>query len=294
MTGAGLATLGYASLIERNAFRLRRTTVPVLAPHSRPLRVLHISDLHMRGRQRRKQAWLRSLASCEPDLVVHTGDTLSSADGVAATLDALAPLLELPGVFVLGSNDYYAPVPKNPLRYLNPRHRRVMGPELPWRDLSKGLADAGWVDLTNARTELVLPDGRLLEVRGVDDPHLKLHRLEDVEGEADAAADLRVGLVHAPEPRVLDEFVGDGVDLVFCGHTHGGQLRVPGVGALVTNCGLDRDRARGVSRYGGGGRVAWLHVSAGIGTSPYAPVRFACPPEATLLTLVGRSEPGGR
>jgi predicted MPP superfamily phosphohydrolase len=57
---------------------------------------------------------------------------------------------------------------------------------------------------------------------------------------------------------------------------------VPLYGALVTNCGLDRGRARGLSRYDG----TWLHVSAGLGTSPYAPVRFACPPEATLLTLV--------
>jgi predicted MPP superfamily phosphohydrolase len=82
---------------------------------------------------------------------------------------------------------------------------------------------------------------------------------------------------------VIDAFVDDGFRLVVSGHTHGGQLRVPGYGALVTNCGLDRTRARGLSRWRDG---AWLHVSAGLGTSPYAPVRFACPPEATLLTLV--------
>jgi predicted MPP superfamily phosphohydrolase len=60
---------------------------------------------------------------------------------------------------------------------------------------------------------------------------------------------------------------------------------VPGVGAVVTNCGIDRARARGASRWG---THTWLHVSAGLGTSPWAPVRFACPPEATLLTLVSR------
>ncbi len=84
---------------------------------------------------------------------------------------------------------------------------------------------------------------------------------------------------------MLDRFAADGYDLVLAGHTHGGQLRVPGVGALVTNCGLDRSRARGVSRWGS---HMWLHVSAGLGTSPFAPVRFACPPEASLLTLVPR------
>jgi predicted MPP superfamily phosphohydrolase len=76
----------------------------------------------------------------------------------------------------------------------------------------------------------------------------------------------------------------DGADLVLAGHTHGGQLCVPGVGALVTNCDLPRSRAKGMSQHGD----AVLHVSAGLGTSPYAPVRFACRPEATLLTITAR------
>ena len=90
----------------------------------------------------------------------------------------------------------------------------------------------------------------------------------------------------------------DGAGLVIAGHTHGGQLAVPLVGALVTNCDLDRRRAKGLSRWwpgadrgavvGGAADAAWLHVSAGLGTSPYAPVRFACRPEATLLTLTAR------
>ena len=120
---------------------------------------------------------------------------------------------------------------------------------------------------------------------GVDDPHLGLDRYDRVAGRRDGSPALRLGLTHSPEPRVLDRFAADGYDLVLAGHTHGGQLRVPGVGALVTNCGLDRSRARGASRWGA---HTWLHVSAGLGTSPFAPVRFACPPEATLLTLVPR------
>jgi predicted MPP superfamily phosphohydrolase len=71
--------------------------------------------------------------------------------------------------------------------------------------------------------------------------------------------------------------------LVMAGHTHGGQLCLPFYGALVTNCGLDRSRAKGPSRWGANMQ---LYVSAGIGTSPFAPVRFCCRPEATLLTLI--------
>jgi uncharacterized protein len=92
---------------------------------------------------------------------------------------------------------------------------------------------------------------------------------------------------------VLDQFAADGYDLLLAGHTHGGQLCVPGFGALVTNCGIDRARARGLSMHPQVAPVdrktAWLHVSGGLGTSPWVPVRFACRPEATLLTLVPAS-----
>lgn len=280
LAGAAVAGVGYAAGVERNAFVLRRYDVPVLPPGERPLRVLHVSDVHMLGRQRRKREFIRSLAAERPDLVVTTGDNLAGPDGVAAMLDAVAPLHGVPGLFVLGSNDYYAPRPKNPLKYFRPRHKRVVGTPLPWRDLVDGFEDLGWVDLTNARRTIAV-DGRTVEVAGVDDPHLKRDRLAVADAPVSPDAVLHLALVHAPEPRALDRFERSGFDLLLCGHTHGGQLRVPGVGALVTNCGLDRARARGLSRYG----RAWLHVSAGLGTSPYAPVRFACRPEASLLTL---------
>ena len=280
LLGAGAATVAYAAGVERNAFALRRYDVPVLPPGSRPLRVLHLSDAHMLARQRRKQEFVRSLAAESPDLVVTTGDNLAGPDGVAAMLAALAPFRGLPGAFVLGSNDYYAPRPKNPFKYFFPRHKRVLGTPLPWRDLVAGLREMGWADLTNAR-RVTAVDGRLVEVAGVDDPHLKRDRPAVADAPVSPEAVAHLALVHAPEPRVLDRFERSGFGLLLCGHTHGGQLRIPGVGALVTNCGIDRPRARGLSRYG----RAWLHVSAGLGTSPYAPVRFACRPEASLLTL---------
>jgi predicted MPP superfamily phosphohydrolase len=279
VTAAG--GVAYAALWERNAFTLRTFEIPVLAPGARPMRVLHISDIHMLGRQRRKQAWIADLARLVPDLVISTGDHLAGPDGVSGTLTALEPLLERPGAFVLGSNDYYAPKPKNPFKYFMPGHKRVQGESLPWPELVSGLRGAGWADLTNARVS-VTADGRRVDLRGVDDPHLRRDRLAAVAGPVDPAADLSIGVVHAPEPRVLQTFVADGVPLLLAGHTHGGQLRLPGYGALVTNCGIDRDRCRGLSAFDG----AALHVSAGLGTSPYAPVRFACRPEASLLTLL--------
>ncbi len=288
---AGAATLGYAGLYERTRWTLRRFDVPVLAPGSAPLRLLHVSDVHMTAGQRSKQEWLAGLTGLRPDIVVDTGDNLAGQDAVPPTLRALDGLLDVPGAFVTSSNDYYAPKPKNPLKYFKKKHKRVHGDPLPWRDMRDAFAGRGWLDLTNGRDELTV-DGRRIVLAGVDDPHLKRDRYDSVAGPADPTADLRIGLVHAPEPRVLDRFAADGYDLVLCGHTHGGQLRVPGYGALVTNCGLDRARVRWVSRWAEPTperpNGTWLHVSAGLGTSPYAPVRFACPPEATLLTLTAR------
>lgn len=284
IVGFGAAVTAYASLVERNLFTLRRFDVPVLEPGSSPLRILHISDLHMTAGQSRKQDWVRHLGDLDPDLVVTTGDNLAGQDAVQPTLSALAPLMQRPGAFVLGSNDYWAPRPKNPLKYFRPNSKRVHGTKLPWQPLRDAMAEAGWLDLTNARG-WVKADGRQIACAGVDDPHLRYDRYGDVAGEADPHADLRLALTHSPEPRIVNSFAADGYDLVLAGHTHGGQLRVPFYGALVTNCGIDRPRARWLHRWA---PDTWLHISAGLGTSPYAPVRFACRPEATLLTLVAR------
>ncbi|MEU4801195.1 metallophosphoesterase [Actinosynnema sp. NPDC023587] len=290
-TALGTATVAYAAGIERRHWTLRQATVPVLAPGSAPMRVLHISDLHMLPGQKSKQRWVAALAELEPDLVVNTGDNLAHQQAVPGVIRALGPLLNRPGAFVFGSNDYFAPRPKNPVRYLLPssKTKRIHGITLPWRDLRAAMIEHGWLDLTHVRETFTVA-GQSVFAAGLDDPHLKRDRYEEIAGRVPAAA-LRLGVTHSPEPRVLDPFAADGYDLVLAGHTHGGQLRIPGYGALVTNCDLDRSRARGVSRWGS---HMWLNVSAGLGTSPYAPVRFACPPEASLLTLVARPVDAGQ
>jgi predicted MPP superfamily phosphohydrolase len=293
----GAAGLAYASLVERNAYALRRVTVPVLSAGHRPLRVVHVSDLHLMPGQRRKAAWVAALADLRPDLVVNTGDNISHPDAIPLALEAFSAFEGVPGVFVMGSNDYFVPQPKNPFLYLLPPRPPApsRSPRLPTEDLVKGMLDLGWTDLTNTRATLAVA-GSPVEFVGVDDPHLKYDRYGLVEGPFSPEAELRVGVTHAPYQRILDAMTRDGAELVVAGHTHGGQLCLPLYGALVTNCDLDRGRAKGLSRWWpGAGRslgspppadAAWLEVSAGLGTSPYAPVRFACRPEATLLTLV--------
>jgi predicted MPP superfamily phosphohydrolase len=288
---AGAAGLGYAAGVEARWFALRRVVVPVLPAGHRPLRVLHVSDLHLTPHQGRKRAWVRRLARLEPDLVVNTGDNLAHPEAVPAVLDSFGDLLDVPGVFVLGSNDYFAPSLRNPLRYLLPDdgQRNTHSPKLPFGDLRAGFEDRGWVDLTNRRSSLAVA-GTRIAFAGVDDPHLGYDDLVAVSGPADPDADLRMGVTHAPYLRVLDQFAADGYETVLAGHTHGGQLCLPFYGALVTNCDLETARVKGLHRHPATAGVersgsSWLHVSAGLGTSPYAPVRFCCRPEATLLTF---------
>jgi uncharacterized protein len=287
LTTAGALGLGYA-WAEARAFTLRSFTLPALPPGSAPIRVLHLSDIHLVPRQHRKRTWLASLARLEPDLVVSTGDNIAAEDAVPALLEAHGALLDRPGVFVLGSNDYWAPRPKNPARYFlrNGGSRRIHGRRLPTAELVEGFRSAGWLDLTNRRGTLKIGSS-LLEFVGVDDPHLHYDRYEQVAGSPDPAAGLTIGVTHAPYRRVLDAMAADGAGLLLAGHTHGGQLCVPGFGALVTNCDLPRRQAKGVSRWPAGhGTGPLLHVCAGLGTSPFTAVRFACRPEAALLTLV--------
>lgn len=289
LAAAGAGCLAWAAGYEVRAFRLRRVDVPVLAAGSAPLRVLHLSDLHLTPHRRETVEWVRGLAALEPDLVVDTGDNLAHVDAVPSVLEALEPLLELPGAFVLGSNDYFGPRPKNPFGYVGgPSMVQGGAPRLPTDLLVSGLTESGWLDLSNTAGSVDVA-GRRVDLVGVDDPHLGLddyRAARRARPAAGAGGDVRIAVTHAPYLRVLDPMTDDEPDLVLAGHTHGGQVAVPFFGALVTNCDLPRRHARGLHRWRHDDAETWLHVSAGLGTSPYAPIRFACPPEATLLTLV--------
>ena len=280
-----LGGLVWSTVVERRWFALRRVEAAVLDPGAWPIRLLHLSDLHITPNQHQKAAWARALADLRPDLVVNTGDTLAHAKAVPMAVQAFGPLLDVPGAFVFGNNDYYAPRFKSPHRYFLKSKRLPDAAPLPWRDLRAAQAERGWIDLSNRRQTIEVR-GQRIALAGVDDPHLHRAKYELIEGRAERDAVVRIGVAHSPEPEILDRFAADGYDLVLAGHTHGGQVRIPGFGALVTNCGIDRSRARGLSRWGA---HTWLNVSAGLGNSPFMPVRFACRPEVTLLTLVPRA-----
>jgi predicted MPP superfamily phosphohydrolase len=293
LTGAAITAYAFA---ETRRFEVREAEVPILPAGAPPIRLLHVSDVHLTPAQRVKRDWLKGLADLRPDLVVNTGDNLADPGSIPAVMDAFSGLLEVPGVFVRGSNDYFGPTLRNPLWYLKADDgtRHIHGAPLPTLEMSDRFANAGWLDLDNAMGTLQIK-GLTFGFVGVDDPHLEYDDLDSVRGGADPATDVRLGVAHAPYLRVLDQFAGEGHDLILAGHTHGGQVCLPGGRALVTNCDLDTGRAKGLSRHPaeapvGAPGASWLHVSAGVGTSPFAPVRLFCRPEVTLLTLVPRPD----
>ena len=299
VAAVGAAAFAYGSLVERNRFTIRHETVPVLDPSARPLTVLHISDLHMAPWQERKQEWVRSLALLEPDLIVNTGDNLGHPDGILGIEKALQVFAGIPGVFVHGSNDYFGPQFKNPFSYFGgPSSRPAKPATLDTARLERYFEDTlGWLSLNNTSRAIEVRGSRL-EFFGTNDAHRNWDRLdvlpgaieemrENVGWQDDTAGPdaVAIGVTHAPYRRVLDSFVTHGAELIFAGHTHGGQVRIPGLPALVTNCDIPREQAQGLSVWHHARRAAFLEVSAGIGTSIYAPVRFACPPEAVVVTL---------
>ena len=272
--------------IERYLFVIRRESVKILPPNSTPITVLHIGDIHLAPWQKRKAKFVHDLGALKPDLVINTGDNLGHADAIGPVLTALAPLMERPGVFVNGSNDYYAPVLRNPLGYLTKPSERSEGPVLDTARLVGGFRSAGWLNLNNREGQIQI-NGLKLGFLGVDDAHDELDNLTSIPAQANALADcdLVIGVSHAPYLRVLESMGSAGAAIIFAGHTHGGQVCLPIVGALTTNCDLPAKYAKGISAWRFAGRDVILNVVAGLGHSIYAPVRFFCRPEVRLITL---------
>ena len=136
---------------------------------------------------------MAGLDQLQPDLVVNTGDNLSDLKAVPATLRALGPLMRRPGLFVFGSNDYYAPTVVNPLSYVVGKKRKASRVELPWRGMRAAFIEHGWQDATHRRLEFKVGSVRIAAT-GVDDPHHDLDDYGRVSGGAECRGGSAVGV----------------------------------------------------------------------------------------------------
>jgi predicted MPP superfamily phosphohydrolase len=272
--------------VERLQFTVRREELAILPKGSKPIRVLHISDFHIAPWQKKKLTWVASLADLKPDLIVNTGDNLGHADAIRPAIESMRGLLEIPGVFVGGSNDYHAPEIRNPLSYLSKPSTPGRRNQLDTGTLFAAFEAAGWLNLNNRSGSLTV-QGNRIGFLGLDDPHDELADYDSLSTQTESlhGDDLVIGVAHAPYLGVISAFQEHDAKLVFAGHTHGGQVCLPSGRAIITNCDLPARYAKGLHSVQAGRSNIWLIVCAGLGTSIFAPIRVFCAPEVRLLTL---------
>ena len=272
----GVCCVLWGIFVERRRYRLVRHRLDILpATAAGPLTVLHLSDLHFVRRDAGKAAFLSTLPAA--DVTVVTGDFLAEPEAVETTVAAVHAVRgRLGSWFVLGSNDYFVPRPLNYLAYFRGKRQPRRAERGRAIDLVSQLRADGWDDLTNVRRDVDV-NGLPIELLGLDDAHIARHDLRV----APRRSPDRFGFAVMHSPDSAPETAALGYDLLVAGHTHGGQVCLPGVGALVTNCSLPARLVSGMIRVGD----AFMSVSPGLGTSKFAPFRFFCRPEATLLEL---------
>lgn len=229
------------------------------------LTVLHVTDLHLTGGVHPADEIVPLLDGTRCDLTVYTGDMAEDESGLRALPSLLRALKPRHAAFaVLGNHDHY-----------HYRHASGEGPQPnDVAPLLHTLAGGGVQVLENASATLF--DGAL-RVVGVDDPALGRDRVDEAFS-GTTNGDATLFLAHSPD--VLTRLGDHRPGLLLAGHTHGGQLRLPGIGALGTVSALPRRYAMGAYEYDG----VPTYVSRGVGTSG-APARLYCPPEITIVTL---------
>jgi predicted MPP superfamily phosphohydrolase len=147
----------------------------------------------------------------------------------------------------------------------------------------------GWKNLNNNSAEMKV-NGLDIAFIGVDDAHDGLDDLDSLARNRKLQkSKFVIGVSHAPYRAVIEEMAEQDAAIVFAGHTHGGQVRFPFIGAVTTNCDLPTKHARGMSAWQFGDRVMLLNVCAGLGNSIFAPIRWFNRPEVRLVTLVAKS-----
>lgn len=296
-TLAGTAATAFG-VISARQFGVRYESLPLLPAGHAPLRILQVSDMHLVAGDQGKIDFIQGLAGLEPDLVINTGDNPGGTNAVDDVIKALTPLLEIPGVFVPGSNDFYGPRPANPLRYFRAPSEFHEDPEI-LQPINVGtmfgaFTESGkWHRVGNKSLTLTVRQDVTINFAGTHDAHMQADAWPGF-ADADPTAQLHIAITHAPYRRVLDAAIADGADLVFAGHTHGGQVALPRYGAIVSNCDLPTGLAASLFRWRSHGKTGLVNVTAGVGTSPKVPLRTFCPPEAVVIDLVAQDSLNGR
>lgn len=282
----GLAAGVWAVCVERKLLGVRRLSLPCEDLRLPPLKILHVTDTHFQGRDEWLLRFFRRLAAEETfDLVLLTGDVIDNARGLDSAAELAALFTPRIGGFaVLGGHDY---IEFGMVRsYLRLIVRSRLPQPLPGgtaEELTRRLEAGGMTVLRDSHVQVDAPDGTPFALVGLRDACV--FELDVAGAWRDIPADMPV-MVIAHSPDALAGVSARNASLAFFGHTHGGQVRLPWLGAVITHTKLGRRFARGLFRCG----ETVFSVSSGAGTCRWMPARFLCRPEVTVATL----EPRGR
>lgn len=282
------ALAAYALYVEPRRFRAVQVRMKTARNLNGKLDILHISDLHLKKGEKAKLNFLRGLHKNPVDMVFVTGDMIDDDSGIDYCVEALRGFRARVGAFaVFGAHDHWDTRLWNVVRDLSLGGYRRGKPN-DFARLKRELERAGIVCLDNTSRRVALPNSSgtgasgetELWVVGVDDLFVGLDDFQKALAGVPADA-FRILLTHTVENP--EEIAAHAFDAVFAGHSHGGQVRIPFVGPIITRSSLRREYASGVFRVGG----TPFHINNGIGTGKWTGFRFLCPPEASYVELTG-------
>lgn len=241
------------------------------------LRILHISDLHLTSNDsKQKLDFLADVTDDDYDFVFLTGDIFQHDDSIKHAAKLLSRRPRIGAYAVLGNHDYYKYSMFN--KIVGRIFPALRHPDNQNRDVEPLVAALEKVGYTVLRNEASYLESSGICIVGVDWPGIKKNKLLELVSRSPGDW-LVLALFHLP--RDLAAYNDAGVHYAFGGHTHGGQIRVPGVGAIITDSELERHEASGITYRG----RTTIHVSRGLGADPRTNYRLFCPPQASVIEI---------
>lgn len=298
-------------------FKLSNININIDASTNSALTILHLSDFHLRKgfKGSRTFDFVQSLAGREYDLIFITGDMIEDLGNVDYLISMLEPLKAKYGKYaVLGVHDHYNKAFYEFAKNMFKR-KRSYGKQNDFLTLKSKLGKIGIEILENENRTLKVsgPPADIIEIVGLGDPVIRRTDLikafkgletinkEDIVDDLNAEEavteafklareaihkindpeKLRISLIHTPDAWVLATLAKKDTDIVFAGHTHGGQVRLPLIGAIISGCRIKTKFTSGLFYL----QKMVLYISRGLGEGRYSQFRFYCQPEASIVTI---------
>lgn len=268
----------YSFFVEPRWHRIMHRTVLLKGASLPPLRILHLSDFHFYPGKTERVKLVHRLAQEAVDLIFITGDLIDTNDGIPISIEALRPLRAKYGVYCTFGNHDYVHVKFHNIFHV--KRRKFDCSKYEKNDIERlagELAGIGIQVLRNQRVTIEV-DGAPVIIAGIDDPYTEHDDIASTFAGYRKEGPCFV-LIHTPDR--YQELAEYNVDMVFSGHTHGGQICLPFYGPIITRTEAPREFAYGLNRLNG----TVYFTTRGIGSSKRTYPRFNCRPEVNFFTV---------